>query len=135
MSNDNGKPFIEIRYKRAKDLTNRDAVRVRFRHPETRQFLTGWTEVLDVYTEWDGRNLLEKEWGGVPAEVAELADRMEGAVNYTVIRVAVPEASHGADIAWDWLGFYGFDLVEVQSEPAWTPRSEETGPQDDAQPA
>lgn len=114
--------MITTGFKRAKDLTDRDVIKARFYyHDDTRSWVhfDGWTEILDVYVDADGYNEMSAQWDGIPKEAEKLADNLGSSLSYAVIRVAVPPISHSGEIEWHWLGFYGFDLVEVQDAPAF----------------
>lgn len=115
--------YIDIKYKRAKDLTNTDVVRATFTDPESgRTYYSEWTEVLDVYTGYDSYDILKSAWlSSFPAvNIEALAERLLGSVEYTVIRVVIPAtACESGDLTWAWLGFYGFELLSVQSESAF----------------
>jgi hypothetical protein len=121
--------FIETRLKRAKDLTSTDVARIAFRNPVSRFTNKGWTEVLEVYAGYEGYDQLSRTWDGIPDGIDDLADKLNGSVSYVVIRVVVPgEACKSGEMVWSWVGLYGFDLVEVQSEPVVLPYSEPVQP-------
>lgn len=110
------KPFTEIRYKRAKDLTFTDVIRTRL-GDGTRP--PAWTEVLDVYVGPEGLSDLEAQYDGIPEDAKGPAARLDNTATFVVARVMVPWKCDDAELADEFLGFYAFDLVEVPSDPSF----------------
>jgi hypothetical protein len=117
-------PYCEILLKRAKDLNDKDVVRLNGPIKER----CGWREVLAVY-----RNLedLEADYDidlrtynpELAKDAADALDR--SASEYVIVRLLRHETSR--DEVEDFcVKLYAFDLVEVQSLPAWEEAAPET---------
>jgi hypothetical protein len=132
--------YCEIRLKRARDLTDRDVIRlaagqiVRVEgemetapghvtlHPQNRGKITGpWREVLDVY---DSMEPLQAQFGELTAEyrkplreLAEFAfDRTDEC--YVLVRLLIHERSRD-ELDDVFAVLYRHDLAETQSLPVW----------------
>jgi hypothetical protein len=114
--------FCEIKLMRAKDLTNRDVFTPKRGDP--------WREILGIYHDW---HELHAEFGQEAISLddayyknlkAMAADAFDRAALYVIVRYQIQETSRDG-INDTFRMFYAFDLVEVQSLPAWEPEPRE----------
>lgn len=122
---------IEIHLRRAQDITDTDVVRLpqtlryQFRDGKVRsysQYAGTWREVLDVYRE-PADVYAQFTTGYVKNQLPDLDKLLDDALGrtdgfYVVLRLLVQEKSYGEyeDV---FVPLSRFDLVEVQSEPAF----------------
>lgn len=111
--------YCEVRTIRALDITDNMVIRKCDGAP-WRQ----WREVMGVYRSLDeldatfSRDYIMEAMPSVWAKAAKLLDLTEDF--YVGVQVVVQEKCTGAEIEDDWLWLYRFELVEVQTLPAWS---------------
>lgn len=109
--------WCDVRTRRAEDLTSQDVIRWKNR----------WTEVMGVYRDMDE---WEHEFGAIGGDTAGperklTIDALDWASPaWVLLRLFDLDSSNPAETADTVARVYRFELIEVQTLPAWEPQAE-----------